>query len=106
MCLCKFSCVVMFLRFGFCDLVHCLLCSGMGIPAGIKSGTGMEKKYPPLMFAGMGTEKICPHGDKDGAPFPDGEFPIAIFSGCYRHHVATDGILSRRAEVARASLSL
>jgi hypothetical protein len=54
----------------------------MGISAGIKSsiGTGMDKKFPSLMFAGTGIGKICPRGDGDGGLFPDGEFPVAIFT--------------------------
>ena len=40
----------------------------------------MVEEGSPWLFAGTGMGKIPPRGDGDGGLFPDGEFPVAIFS--------------------------
>ena len=40
----------------------------------------MVEEGSPWLFAGTGMGKIPPRGDGDGGLFPDGEFPVAIFT--------------------------
>jgi hypothetical protein len=51
----------------------------------------MVQEGSPWLFAGTGTGKILHHGDGDGGLFPDGEFPVAIFS--HREHGYIKGII-------------
>jgi hypothetical protein len=55
---------------------------GRGSPRGWipRSGTGMGETQAPTVVTGTGMENICPRGDGDGEPSPDGEFPVAIFT--------------------------
>ena len=56
-----------------CKIYACvLLYAGTGIPAGTKS--------PPGIGDGEGRLPVVVRGDGDGGLFPDGEFPVAIFS--------------------------
>ena len=50
---------------------------GDGFPA---RGRGRGKLKPRRWSRGRGWRHICPHGDGDGEPSSDGEFPVAIFS--------------------------
>jgi hypothetical protein len=66
------------------DLI--IIYAGTGIPDGDLSPrvTGMRKKCPPQAFVGIPAGKFFRHGDGDGEPKPDGEFPVAISSARLR----------------------
>jgi hypothetical protein len=42
-------------------------------------GDGDGKKNRPVAIDGDGDRELFPQGDEDGKPFPDREFPVAIF---------------------------